>query len=167
VAQSTNKLLTNNTAILNHHHHNNNNIITPRNTMNDNRHTNDMIGRVIDIVGITVGDRGRSCEEHIAYCGVVLAPDVLVRLVKEEIMVEGRIETVVSAYWVTDLVERCRVGFVPRYMVVKHADNLNGMLAQVSEVFTDHHPSAAIREKVYRNFGYCHATILHPDQNGN
>jgi hypothetical protein len=126
-----------------------------------------MIGRVIDIVGITVGDRGRSCEEHIAYCGVVLAPDVLLRLVKEEIMVEGRIETVVSAYWVTDSVERCRVGFVPRYMVVTHADSLNGLLAQVTEVFNNHHPSAAIREKVHRNYGYCHAVILDPDQPGN
>jgi len=42
--------------------------------MNNNHPINDMIGRVIDIVGIAIGDRGRSCEEHIAYCGVV--PDV-------------------------------------------------------------------------------------------
>ena len=134
----------------------------------NNRPINNMIGRVIDIVGITVGDRGRSCEEHVAYyCGVVLAPDVLLHLVKEEIMVEGKIETVVSAYWVTDSVERCRVGFVPRYIVVHHADSLNGMLAQVTEVFDNHNPSAAIREKVYRNFGFCHIIILDPNQSGN
>ena len=42
---------------------------------------------------------------------MVLAPDVLIRLVKEEIMVEGKIETVFSAYWVTDSIECCRVGF--------------------------------------------------------
>ena len=126
----------------------------------------EMIGRAIEIVGINIGDRGRSCEEHIAYCGVVLAPDVVVRLVKEEIMVEGRIETVVSAYWVTDSIERCRVGFVPRFMVAKHADSLNGVLAQVTEVFNDSHPSAAIREKVHRNFGFCHAIILDPDSHG-
>jgi hypothetical protein len=123
-----------------------------------------MIGRVIEIVGIAVGDRGRSCEEHVAYCGVVLAPDVLVRLVKEEILVDGRIETVVSAYWVTDSIERCRVGFLPRYMVAKHADGLNGLLAQVTEVFDKHNESAAIREKVYRNYGFCNATILDPEQ---
>ena len=51
-----------------------------------------MIGRVVEIVGIQIGDRGRSCEEHIAHCGVVLAPDVLVRLLVEEIMVNGRLE---------------------------------------------------------------------------
>ena len=123
---------------------------------------NDMIGQVIDIVGIAVGDRGRSCEEHVAFCGVVLAPDVLVRLIKEEILVEGKIETVVSAYWVTDSVERCRVGFLPRFLVAKNADKVNGLLAQVTEVFDTHHPSAAIRQKVHRNFGFCHATILDP-----
>jgi hypothetical protein len=124
---------------------------------------NQMIGRVIEIIGIAVGDRGRSCEEHVAYCRVVLAPDVLVRLVKEEILVEGRIETVVSAYWVTDSVECCRVGFLPRFMVAKHANAVNGLLAQVTKVFDNHNESAAIREKVYRNFGFCYATILDPE----
>ena len=125
---------------------------------------NYMIGKVIDIVGIAIGDRGRSCEEHVPFCGVVLGPDVLVRLVKEEIFVEGKIETVVSAYWVTDSIERCRVGFLPRFMIAKHADKLNGLLAQVTEVFDTHHPSPAIREKVHRNHGFCHATILDPTE---
>ena len=52
---------------------------------------NEMIGRVVDIVGIAIGDRGRSCEQHVAYCGVVLAPDVLLCLVKEEIFVGGKV----------------------------------------------------------------------------
>ncbi len=132
------------------------------NTTMSTPHTNNMIGQVIDIVGIAVGDRGRSCEEHVAYCGVVLGPDVLVRLVKEEIYVEGKIETVVSAYWVTDSLERCRVGFLPRFLVAKNGDKVNGLLAQVTEVFDTHHPSTAIREKVHRNHGFCHATILDP-----
>jgi hypothetical protein len=125
---------------------------------------NDMIGRVIDIVGIAIGDRGRSCEEHVAFCGVVLGPDVLVRLVKEEIFVEGKIEAVVSAYWVTDSMECCRVGFLPCFLVAKNADKVNGLLAQVTEVFDSNHPSAAIREKVHRNYGFCHATILDPHE---
>ena len=79
-------------------------------------------------------------------------------------MVEGRIETVVAAYWVTNSVEHCRVGFLPRFMVVQHADSLNGLMAQVTEVFDKHHPSAAIQEKVCQNFGFCHATILDPEQ---
>ena len=68
----------------------------------------DWSGRVVDVVGIAIGDRGRSCEEH-DICGRILHPDVLVRFVKEEIMVEGKIEVAISVYWVTDSVERCRV----------------------------------------------------------
>ncbi len=57
---------------------------------------------VNDIVGIEFGDcRHSSCEEHVAFCGVVLAPDVIVNL-KEEIFMEGEIESIVSAYWVMD-----------------------------------------------------------------
>ncbi len=70
----------------------------------------DWSGRVVDVVGIAIGDRGRSCEEH-EICGRILLPDVLVRFVKEEIMVDGKIEVAISVYWVTDSVERCRVGF--------------------------------------------------------
>ena len=122
-----------------------------------------MIGRVIEIVGIAVGDRGHSCKEHVAYCRVVLAPDVLVHRLKEEILVEGRIQTTIFAYWVTDSLERCCVGFLPCFIVAKHADAVNRLLAQV-KVFNDHIESGAIREKVYRNFRFCTATILDPEQ---
>ncbi len=123
----------------------------------------EMIGRVVDIVGIAIGDRGRSCEEHVAYCvffGSRCAPSPG----EGGDLVEGRIETVVSPYWVTDSIERCRVGFLPRFIEAKHAERVNGVLAQVMEVFDDHHSSQAIREKVHRNFGFCYATILDPDQ---
>ena len=76
-----------------------------------------MIGRVVDIIGIGIGDQGRSCEEH-RICGMVLAPDVIVRLRKEEIIVEGKIEVAICMYWVMDSVERCHVGFLPRFMKV-------------------------------------------------
>ncbi len=62
------------------------------------------------------------CKEHVAFCGVFLAADVLVCLVKEEIFVERKIESI-SAYWVNDLVERC-------FLVARHGDNLNVLLAQ-------------------------------------
>ncbi len=122
-----------------------------------------MIGRVVEIVGIQIGDRGRSCEEHISHCGVILAPDVLVRLLVEEIMVDGHLERAICVYWVTDSIERCRVGFLPRHMI-RYADSLDGLLAQVSEIYDETHPSPAIREKVYRNHGFCHATILDPEE---
>jgi hypothetical protein len=45
---------------------------------------------------------------------------VVVRLRKLQLMVEGKEETAIAAIWVTDRVDRCRVGFVPHHMV-KHA----------------------------------------------
>jgi hypothetical protein len=49
-----------------------------------------MIGRVVNIVGTGREDHGCSCKEH-SICGRVLAPDVIVWLRKEEVMVKGRI----------------------------------------------------------------------------
>jgi hypothetical protein len=49
--------------------------------------------RVVDIVEIGIRECGRSCEEH-DICGCVVNPDILVRFIKEEIMVKGKIEVV-------------------------------------------------------------------------
>ncbi len=91
-------------------------------------------GVVVEIVGMEVGDRGRSCEEHPNKCGKMLAEDVAVRLWKVQIQVEGQKETAIAAYWVTDGVDCCHVGFLPRHMV-KQAGCYNGALAQVTRVF--------------------------------
>jgi hypothetical protein len=92
-------------------------------------------GVVVEIVGTEVGDRGRSCEEHLNNCGKVLAKDVVVRFCKVQIQVEGgQEETAIAAYWVTDGVDRCHVGCLPRHMV-KQAGRYNGALAQVTSVF--------------------------------
>jgi hypothetical protein len=48
------------------------------------------------------------------------AHDLLVRLRKIQLMVEGKEETAITAILVTDGIDRCRVGFVPRHMV-RHA----------------------------------------------
>ena len=46
-------------------------------------------GVVVDIVGTNRSDRGRSCEEHPDGCGaVVLMDDIVVRIRKEQILVE-------------------------------------------------------------------------------
>jgi hypothetical protein len=63
--------------------------------------------------------QGRSCEEH-EICGEVMEEDVVVRLRKIQLMVEGKEETAIVAIWVTDGIDRCRVGFLSRHMV-RHA----------------------------------------------
>ena len=79
--------------------------------------------------------QGRSCEEH-EICGEVMEEDVVVRLRKIQLMVEGKEETAIVAIWVTDGIDRCRVGFLPRHMV-RHAARYNGALVQVTHVFSD------------------------------
>ena len=68
-------------------------------------------GVVVEIVGTLMGDRGRSCDEH-AVCGSVLEEDMIVRLRKVQVLVDGCEETAIACIWVTDGVDRCRVGFL-------------------------------------------------------
>ena len=51
----------------------------------------------VEIVGIDKGDRGRSCEEH-DVCGEVVEEDTLLRLRREQILVDGKEETAIACY---------------------------------------------------------------------
>ena len=83
------------------------------------------------------------------------------RLRKLELMVEGKEETVIAAIWVTDGVDRCRCGFVPRHMV-KHAARYDGALAQVTRVLSDDPETcdSAERRMFHKNKGFCLAAII-------
>ena len=117
-------------------------------------------GIVVEIVGTEMSCQGRSCEEH-ENCGEVLKEDVVVRLRKIQLMVEGKEETAIAAIWVTDGIDRCRVGFVPRHMV-RHAARYDGALAQVTRVFSSDPEvcDTAERRVFFKNKGYCRAVII-------
>ncbi len=76
-------------------------------------------------------------------------------------MVEGKEETAIAAIWVTDGVDRCRVGFVPGHMV-KHAARYNGALAQVTRVLSDDAETCDLAEQrmFHKNKGFCLAAII-------
>lgn len=118
-------------------------------------------GVVVEIVGTERGDQGRSCEEHHINCGEVLAEDVVVRLRKVQILVEGKEETAIAAVWINDGIDRCRVGFLPRHMV-KHAARYDGVVAQVTRVFSGDANACdtAERRAFHRNHGCCLAAII-------
>ncbi len=82
-------------------------------------------GIVVEIVGTEAGNRGRTCKEHTINCGKVLEENVVVRLWKVQVVVNGREETAIAAVWVTDGIDRCRVGFLKRHMA-QHAACLMG-----------------------------------------
>ena len=117
-------------------------------------------GIVVEIVGTEMSCQGRSCEEH-EICGEVLMEDIVVRLRKIQLMVEGKEETAIAAIWVTDGIDRCRVGFVPRHMV-RHAPRYDGALAQVTRVFSNDPATCDSMERrlFHKNKGYCRATII-------
>ena len=114
-------------------------------------------GTLVDIVGINASDKGRSCEEH-ANCGSVLKIDTLVRFRSVQIWCDGQEETALAVYWVTDGIDRCRVGFLPRHLL-KHKEAYNGKLAQIVE-FVAESNSPADRAKLHRCYGLCRAVLV-------
>jgi hypothetical protein len=118
-------------------------------------------GIVVEIIGTEANVQGRSCEEHPLNCGEVLEPDVVVRLRKVQLMVEGREEMTIAAIWVTDGMDCCRVGFLPRHMV-KHAARYNGSLAQVTRVLSADPTccDSAERRMHHHNRGCCLTAII-------
>jgi len=114
---------------------------------------------VLHIVGTEADDRGRSCEEH-RCCGEEVAQeDIVVRLRKVQVLVDGREETAVAAIWVTDGMDRCRVGFLQRHMV-KHAARFDGALAQVMRVLSKNDGDTAERSLFHKNKGCFYATVI-------
>ena len=118
-------------------------------------------GVVVDIVGTTASDRGRSCEEHDCCGEEVLKEDVVVRLRQVQIVVNGKEEKAIAAIWVTDGCDRCRVGFLQRHMI-PHAAVYDGALAQVTAVLSGDKSkwNTAERAKYHKMKGFCVATII-------
>ena len=70
----------------------------------------------------------------------------------------GAEETAIAAYWVTDGIDRCRVGFLPRHLV-RRARFYSGRLVQVVEMLAD---SENPRQRQYscHNLGACKAVMI-------
>jgi hypothetical protein len=117
-------------------------------------------GIFVKIVGTEMSCQGRSCKEH-EICGEVLKEDIVVRLRKIQLMVEGKEETAIATIWVTDGIDCCLVGFVPRHMV-QHAARYDGALAQVTRVLSSDPETCDSTERrlFFKNKGYCRATII-------
>ena len=116
------------------------------------------LGEIVEMVGINSNTNGRSCEEHHT-CGCVLEEDTLVRLQKRQVYINGREQSTVGVYWVSDGVDRCLVGYLHRHQV-KHLNKLEGALCQVTEVYSDNSDSPMKRHKHKKNFGCAIAAIV-------
>ena len=115
---------------------------------------------MIEILGIESPTNGRSCEEHVI-CGSVLQDDVVVRLRKVQVVIEEKEETATTAFWVSDGVDRCRVGYLPKFHV-KHWKLLERALAHIIEVYHEDSDSPTKRQKCHRNSGCAVAALISP-----
>ena len=116
-------------------------------------------GLIVDILGTEAANNGRSCEEH-EVCGVMLDLDAVVRLRRVQIVDDdGDEETAIAAYWVTDGVDRCRVGFLGSHCI-NHWQLYHGKLAQVVDIFSGDDDSPTKRKAYRRNKGCCRAVII-------
>lgn len=119
-------------------------------------------GFVITIVGTEMNNNGRSCEEHHT-CGEVLCLDSVVRLRLEKFLQDGREKDALAVYWVTDGVDRCRVGFIPRY-ALREKHKYDGVLAQITTLYNKCEDKMA-KAFSKRNYGACKATIIDSSDN--
>jgi hypothetical protein len=98
-------------------------------------------GIILDVVGTTGTNRGRSCKEH-ACCSNILQNNVLVKLRREQILKTDAMagggkmkeETAITVNWVSNGTDCCQVGFLPRAFVMQ-GSLWDGVLCQVVEVF--------------------------------
>jgi hypothetical protein len=118
----------------------------------------------IDIVGIAIGDQGRSCKAHYV-CGTQVEEGTLVRLRLKTIYVEGLEEDVIAVHiarFAADKSEKrdgCRVGFTPRHLV-PHFQQYDGALFRVTEVYSRQDESSIKRKKVHHNHGFATAVLV-------
>lgn len=115
-------------------------------------------GVTVEVVGTNIGDRGRSCEHH-EVCGKELELDSVVRFRRVQITVDGVEETAIAAYWVTEGVDRCRVGFLPRHLII-HWKHYEGRLAQIIDIHGEESDSPLKRRKFHANRGCCVAMLI-------
>ena len=115
-------------------------------------------GITVEIVGTQANTQGRSCEEHDT-CGSVLAEDTVVRFRKVQVITNGKEESAIAVYHVSDGIDCCRVGFLQRHLV-KHWKQYDGVLAQIIDVYCKQSESPSIRRKVHHNKGCCVAAII-------
>ena len=117
---------------------------------------------LIDIVGINASGNGRSCEEHKCCGRHVIAIDVVLRLRSVQVCIDGVEKPAIAANWVTDGIDRCRVGFLK----AKYAENegsseeYDGRLVQVVSIYDKNSESSEDRAAARRFYGCCQAAFI-------
>jgi hypothetical protein len=103
--------------------------VVPRPVVDRALLTERLQGTMIDIVGTETNENGRSCHAH-EVCGEQLVPRSKVRIRRETYVspTTGDEEDCLVAYVVGDGVMTCKVGYLPRHLAIRRADDYNGCM---------------------------------------
>ena len=65
-------------------------------------------GLTVEIVGTNLASQGRQCEEH-DICGSIVAEDIVIRLRRVQVIVNGKEESAIGAFHVLDGIDCCQI----------------------------------------------------------
>jgi hypothetical protein len=119
-----------------------------------------LVGSMVDVVGIRANNRGRKCPRHDC-CGNQVEPRMKLKVLKESMRYRGdEEEDVLAVYVVAGGVVGCKVGFLPQHLASRRADDYDGLVLRVREVYTERCTSVVRRNKYHRNEGCAVAIVL-------
>ena len=115
-------------------------------------------GDTVEIVGVNSPTNRQSCEEH-HICGEIVIEDVVLHLRKVQIWINQQEQSAIAAFWVSDGIDRCCVGYLPK-AYVKNWKQYDGALVQVIEVYSAEIDSPMKHQKFHRNHGLAMAVTI-------
>lgn len=123
---------------------------------------------LINIVGTNASGNGRSCEEHKCCGRHVIAIDVVLRLRSVQVRIDGVEKPAIAAIWVTDGIDRCRVGFLKAKYAEKEgsSEEYDGRLVQVVSIYDKNSESSEDRAAARRFYGCCQAAFIEVERQG-
>jgi hypothetical protein len=118
-----------------------------------------LVGTLVDVVGTTANNRGRSCRRH-SCCGSQVVERSTVAFRREQLVFrDQREEDVIAVYLISHGVITCKVGFLPAHLNHRARD-YNGLVARVVSVYSDRCTNLVKRQKFRRNHGCSAAKIV-------
>ena len=114
-----------------------------------------LIGTLVDVVGVRAKNRGRSCPQHDC-CGNQVERGMKVKVLKEKMKYRGDNEDdVLVVYLISGRVVGCKVGFLGQHLATTRADDYDGIILHIIEVYTDRCTSVVKHNKMHQNEGCC------------
>ena len=118
-----------------------------------------LVGTLVDVVGTTANNRGRSCPRHSCCGSQVVERSTVVFRCEQLVFRDQREEDVIAVYLISHGVMTCKVGFLPAHLNHRARD-YNGLVAHVVSVYSDRCTNLVKRQKFRRNHGCCAAKIV-------